>query len=117
MGAWLRQNKESIYGTDPFLDLPYLTRWGDVTYRRETNTLYLHILQYPRLHARISLLALASRVREVRLLDGTPLKFAQSYDLAREEHRLSVTVPSEEPDPVDTVIAVSLAEEPKVQEL
>ena len=118
VGAWLRENGDSIYGTDPFPDLPYLTRWGDVTYRRETNTLYLHVLQYPKLHPRISLLALASRVREVKLLQGgQALSFAQAYDLAREEHRLSVTVPTEAPDPVDTVIAVALADEPRVQPL
>jgi hypothetical protein len=118
VGAWLERNGESVFDTDPFPDLPYLSRWGDVTYRKESNTLYLHILSYPAIHPRISLLALASRVREVRLLQGgTPLAFAQTYDLAREEHRLSVTVPQTAPDPVDTVVAVSLAEAPRVQEL
>lgn len=118
VGAWLRENGESIFDTDPFPDLPYLTRWGDVTYRRKTNTVYLHVLQYPKLHPRISLLALASRVREARLLkNGTVLSFVQAYDLAREEHRLSVTVPGESPDPIDTVIAVALEDEPRVQPL
>ena len=117
VGAWLRENGESIFATDTFPDFPYLNRWGDVTYRRETNTLYLHVLKYPGLHPRVSLLALASRVGAVRLLDGTPLAFAQAYDPAREEHRLSVTVPATAPDPVDTVIAVELAEAPRVQEL
>ena len=117
VGAWLRENGESIFATDTFPDFPYLNRWGDVTYRRETNTLYLHVLKYPGLHPRVSLLALASRVGAVRLLDGTPLAFAQAYDPAREEHRLSVTVPAIAPDPVDTVIAVELAEAPRVQEL
>ena len=118
VGAWLRENGESIFDTDPFPDLPYLTRWGDVTYRRKTNTVYLHVLQYPKLHPRISLLALASRVREARLLkNGTVLSFVQAYDLAREEHRLSVTVPGESPDPIDTVIAVALEDEPHVQPL
>lgn len=117
VGAWLAQNGESIFDTDPFPDFPYINRWGDVTYRRETNTLYLHVLQYPGLHPRISLLALASRVRAVHLLDGTPLPFTQAYDVAREEHRLSVTVPPVAPDPIDTVIAVELAEPPRIQEL
>ena len=117
VGAWLARNGESVFDTDPFPDFPYINRWGDVTYRRKTNTLYLHVLKYPGLHPRISLLALASRVGAVHLPDGTPLAFAQAYDLAREEHRLSVTVPSVAPDPIDTVIAVELAEPPRVQEL
>ena len=117
VGAWLCRNGESIFDTDPFPDFPYINRWGDVTYRKKTNTLYLHVLKYPGLHPRISLLALASRVGAVRLADGTPLTFAQAYDLAREEHRLSVTVPSVAPDPIDTVIAAELVEPPRVQEL
>ncbi|MBE6702501.1 MAG: hypothetical protein E7585_03705 [Ruminococcaceae bacterium] len=118
VGAWLERNGESIFDTDPFPDLPYINRWGDVTYRKESNTLYLHILKYPGLHPRISLLALASRVAEAKLLkDGIPLNFTQAYDLAREEHRLSITVPAAAPDPVDTVIAVTLADTPRVQEL
>ena len=117
VGAWLAKNGESIFDTDPFPDFPYLNRWGDVTYRKETNTLYLHLLKYPGLHKRISLLALASRVRAVQLLDGTPLPFTQAYDVAREEHRLSVTLPQEAPDEIDTVIAAVLAEPPRVQEL
>ena len=118
VGEWLQQNGESIYGVDPFPDFPYLHRFGDVTYRRESNSLYLHILQYPRLHPRVSLLALASKVRDVRVLkSGEALEFTQSYDVAREEHRLSITVPQAAPDPVDTVLRVALADEPRVQEL
>ena len=118
VGEWLSRNGESIYKTDSFPDFPYVSRWGDVTYRKESNTLYLHVLQYPGLHPRISLLALASRVKGVRLLtDGTPLSFTQAYDVAREEHRLSINVPPKAPDALDTVIAVDLAELPRVQGL
>ena len=118
VGQWLRENGESIYDTDPFLDFPYVNRYGDVTYRAANNTLYIHMLRHPGMHPRLSLLGLASRASAARLLvGGTELKFEQAHDIARDEYRLSINVPPVAPDPVDTVIAVQLAEPPRVQEL
>ncbi|MBQ9097901.1 MAG: hypothetical protein IJY50_00530 [Clostridia bacterium] len=56
-----------------------------------------------------------SRIKRAGAADSLPLLALSVY--AREEHRLSVTVPSVAPDPMDTVVAVTLAETPRVQEL
>ena len=47
--------------------------------------------------------------------DGSTLKYSQSYEPARDEHRLYVFLPEECPDSDDTVVAVRLEGEATAQ--
>ena len=107
IGAWLKVNGESIYGTtaSPF---SYLS-WGAAT--RNGNILYLHISDWPdnsKLHVPIT-----SKVHSAALLEhpDEPLSFAT------EKERIVIDIPAEAPDPVATVIVLKLDEEPVVMPL
>ena len=118
VGAWLACNGESIYGTSVLPDFPYEIKWGNLTYRKEEQVLYLHIKKYPRLTPRVSLLGLKTRVAWARLLTtGEELKFTQTYEVARDEERFAVWIPEVCPDAVDTVVAVQLTGEIEAQRL
>lgn len=109
VGQWLRTNGESIYGTSNAPDFPYIIPWGELTYKPETQTLYFHVKRYPISPYRILLTGLETPVSRITLLaDGTELRFKQSYEPARDEHRLYVFLPEKCPDADDTVLAVSL---------
>ena len=116
MGQWLEKNGESIYGTTGAPNFPYILPWGEVTYHDGNCTLYLHVKKYPRHPYKILLTGLETRAVSATLVcDGTPLKLTQFYEIARNEHRLSVYLPQECPDPRDTVIAVKLEARAKAQ--
>ena len=118
VGAWLRLNGESIYRTSVLPDFPYEIKWGNLTYRAEDRTMYLHIKNYPRLTPRVSILGLKTRVKSARLLiTGEELRFTQTYEFARDEERFAVWIPAVCPDPVDTVVVLELEEDPKTQRL
>jgi len=118
VGEWLARNGESIYGTSVLPDFPYEIKWGNMTYRKEGRTLYLHIKKYPKLTPRVSILGLKTRVRSARLLEtGEALRFTQTYEYARDEERFAVWIPEICPDPVDTVVALELEDEPEAQRL
>lgn len=110
VGAWLRTNGESVYGTVSAPEFPYLVPWGEITYRKDLSTLYFHVKKYPtRIPYRILLTGLETKVESATLLrDGTPLRIAQSYEPARDEHRFYVFLPEVCPDEDDTVVAVKL---------
>jgi alpha-L-fucosidase len=97
IGAWLRTNGRSVYGT-------HRTRlgaqsWGWTTADRDT--LYLHVFHWP--GATLVLDNLPDRARSARLLaTGKRLRWAQ------QDHRLTITLPNTAPDLVDTVIAVGI---------
>jgi len=71
MGAWLRANGESIYGTEAG-DIEGQP-WGVTT--RKANALYIHILK---LEETTLDLALSCKVKSACLLDGTPVKFKKT---------------------------------------
>ena len=109
VGGWLRQNGESIYGTRPCPDSPYQLRWGSLTGRG--TTVYLHLLDAADTPERIKICNIPTRAKRAYLLStGEELPFAQSYELARDEHRLIIHYPQEKQDALDTVIAVEFEE-------
>ena len=58
----------------------------------------------------------SARLVVVELLgDGTQLKISQSYEIARDEHRLYIFLPEICPDADDTVVAVKLDGKAEVQ--
>jgi alpha-L-fucosidase len=102
MGAWLKVNGESIYGTTkgPF---PYLS-WGAAT--RKDDLLYLHVTDWPengKLHV-----PLTSEVVSATLLEHPE----EMLSIKAERERIVIDLPAEAPDPVATVIILKLDEEP-----
>lgn len=96
IGAWLRKNGESIYGTrgGPFLPAAY----GVST--RRGNTIYLHILNWPA--ERLRLPALPAKVVRATRLDGAATNFVQ------DETSLVLSVPAEARDAIDTIVKLEL---------
>lgn len=113
MGAWMRVNGESIYGTtaSPFPKLA----WGKCTQRAsapaqgQPGKLYLHVFDWPK--DGVLGVPLANHAVNAYLLANRslPLKIA-----VREGQGLSLTVPSEAPDAIATVIVLEIEGVPQV---
>ena len=104
MGAWLKVNGESIYGTTrgPF---SYLS-WGAAT--RKGDLLYLHVTDWPKngkLHVPLS-----SKVVSASLLVNP----SEALAISTEPNRIIIDLPAEAPDPVASVVILKLGEEPVV---
>ena len=118
VGEWIEKNGESVYGTSPMPDFPYVTKWGHLSYNAEQKRMYMHVQEYPTLTPRVSLLGLKTRVKRCTLLaTGEELSFTQTYEQARDEERFAVWIPVQCPDAIDTVIAVDLEDDIDVQVL
>lgn len=96
IGAWLRKNGESIYGTrgGPFLPGDY----GVSTHRG--TEVYVHVLNWPAGSLRLP--ALAARVLRASLLDGRPVEFSQ------DERGLEISTPPDGRDSTDTIVKLAL---------
>ncbi len=115
-GKWLEKYGDSIFGTTNIPNFPYLLPWGDLTYSAIRKTLYFHVKNYPAFPHRVLLTGLQTKVRSVTLMyDGSQLKYSQSYEPGRDEHRLYVFLPEVCPDSDDTVVAVELEGEATAQ--
>ncbi len=109
VGEWLSSNGDSIYGIDLVPEFPYDHKSATFTYSKERSELYMHVLNYPKLTPRVSIIGIRTRVESARLLaTGEEFKFTQTYEHARDEERFAVWVPEECPDKIDTVIAIKL---------
>jgi alpha-L-fucosidase len=102
MGAWLKVNGASIYGTTkgPFhyLSWGYATRKGDL--------LYLHVTDWPengKLHV-----PMTSEVVSAALMVQPDKKLP----IKAEQERIVIDLPAEAPDPVATVVILKLGEAP-----
>ena len=104
VGAWMKVNGQAITGTER-TPLP-VQAWGEST--RKGNTVYLHVLNWPR-KGRVVVGGLKSDVKRAYLLSAPKRKL--------EVKRLGpldvvVQAPAKAPDAVDTVIALELGGEP-----
>ncbi|HWR54569.1 MAG TPA: alpha-L-fucosidase [Bryobacteraceae bacterium] len=108
IGAWMKVNGESIYGTaaSPFDKL----EWGRCTQRRlanEKTRLYLHVFDWPK-DGRLRVpLAIASPAK-ARLMAG-----GKSLRIVTEDKQISIAVPAEAPDKIATVIELDLDAPPE----
>ncbi|MDD4870309.1 MAG: alpha-L-fucosidase [Kiritimatiellae bacterium] len=109
MGKWMKVNGESIYGTQasPFVKTP----WGRCT-RKAINSrktkIYLHVYNWPA-DGKLVIPGLKNKVKRASLLaDGKALK------VKAEDSSISITVPSEMPDKIATVIVLDVKGEPRV---
>lgn len=109
IGKWMDINGESIYGTtaSPFFKLT----WGRSTQRMEEegSTLYLHVFQWPE-DKLLRLPAIQTKVEEVFLLSDRK----QALESRFEEGDLLIVLPSEMPDPANTVVVVKTSGSIKV---
>lgn len=118
VGKWLKANGESIYETDRMPDFPYRLNFGMFTYSRARRTLYMHVIRYPEAPYQICVVGLKTRVRRAWLLEsGQELRCWQTYETARDEHRLRVVLPEAMPNPLDTVVALEVEGEIETQTL
>lgn len=117
VSEWLSHNGDAIYNKAPAPDFPYVTRFGTVGAGKD-GALYLFVERYPDFPHRISLTGLENKVKSASLLkDGTPLRFGQSYEQARDERRMYIFLPEEAPDSPVTVVKLEIEGEPRTQVL
>jgi len=100
IGTWAKTNGVSLYGTtaSPFLEL----RWGRAT--QKGDRIYLHVFNWPK-DGELPV-PLANKPRKVALLSA-PAQALQSLSI---DGRLTITLPAEAPDKIDSVITLDLDE-------
>ena len=114
MGKWLSVNGQSVYGTtaSPFRKLP----WGRCTLRHGSgqassgDTLYLHVFDWPK--GELGVPGLKNKVTKAYLLadkDRAPLKVTAG------EGKLTVALPAEAPDKIDTVVVLEVEGQAEVE--
>ena len=104
LGAWLQRNGSAVYATrgGPF----YPASWGVST--RHGNRAYLHILNVPA--GALSLPPLPQELLSARLLaNGRKLRFRQT------DRAIQVTVPAQQGDAIDTIVALEFDRPPEMQ--
>ena len=107
VGAWLKTNGESIYGSER-TPLP-VQAWGEST--RKGNMLYLHVFDWPR-NGKLVLGGLKSDVAKAYLLADPQRKALKVNRLNAND--LMIVVPLQPADSADTVIAVEVRGDPQV---
>lgn len=109
IGAWMKKNGESIYGTtaSPFEQLS----WGRCTRKAlpgGNTMLYLHVFDWPK-DGKLALPPIGnSVVRSAVLAGGTPVKYSV------EQNVVTLQLPGNAPDPIDTVVALEISGVPRV---
>lgn len=105
MGAWLKVNGDSIYGTTG-CPLSAKVKWGVISQRKATDhtTFYLHVFHWPA-NGQLVLPAVPGKVTRAYLL-ASPQK---TLAVEQAQGKLTITVPAKAIDPADTVVAVEAA--------
>jgi alpha-L-fucosidase len=106
MGAWLKRNGESIYGTTagPFRRLP----WGRCT--AKPGKLYLHVFEWPE-SGDLDVPGLQNRVTRAYLL---PDEARKALAVDRYDDGVVVHVPAEAPEEIDSVVVLEIEGAPDV---
>lgn len=107
IGAWIRINGESIYGTTAGpIGQP---EWGRCTQKADGRytRLYLHIFEWPK-DGVLTLKGLDNKVHKAMLLDGKrPLKATTDVN------GITLTLPQTPPDSINSVVKLSIFGKPK----
>jgi alpha-L-fucosidase len=110
MGKWMKINGEAIYGTkaSPFKSLA----WGRCTQKPVENgtRLYFHVFDWPA-RGKLAVPGIFNQPRQCYLLSDPENK---SLEVKREEDALVISVPSEAPDPVNSVVVLDIKGKPDV---
>ncbi|MFC1764382.1 alpha-L-fucosidase [Planctomycetota bacterium] len=111
IGAWMKVNSESIYGTTAS---PYRTpTWGRITKRMKNGntTFYLNVFDWPQ-NGELFLPTI-NKVQACHLLaDGT-----QMFKTKTDERGTTVLLTGEAPDPLSSVVVLKVAGDPVVSDL
>jgi alpha-L-fucosidase len=111
IGAWMRRNGASIYGTSasPFRNLP----WGRCTESRTTagTRLYLHVFGWPA-DGRLVVPGLLSEPGRAYLMADADVPLP----LSRDEDALIVSLPPSPPDSCDAVVVLEINGTPDINE-
>ena len=101
MGEWMKVNSESIYGTtaSPLGKVP----WGRCT--TKPGKLYLHVFDWPT-NGKLEVSGFKNKVKKAYLLAD---KKRATLSVRREDQdKVVFSVPSEAPDPINTVVVVEI---------
>ncbi|HEX6184684.1 MAG TPA: alpha-L-fucosidase [Pyrinomonadaceae bacterium] len=110
VGRWLKANSESVYGARPS-PFPYELPWGIIT--TKPGRVFLHVFDWPR--GELVLYGLKNKVRRAYLLSNRAnLKFTQQGDAALGHDALTIRLPASAPDSYDSVVALEVEGEPRV---
>ncbi len=101
MGEWMKVNSESIYGTtaSPLGKVP----WGRCT--AKPDKLYLHVFDWPT-NGKLEVSGLRNKVNKAYLLADK--KRAKLPVRREDEDKIIVSVPSETPNPINTVVVLEI---------
>ncbi len=109
IGRWMKVNGESIYGTtaSPFFKL----FWGRCTKKAldDGTTLYLHVFNWPE-NGQLFVPGLLSEAKEATLLAN-----GEKLEIRSNDGGKTILVPSEAPDPVNSVVVLEIPGELKVE--
>jgi len=103
VGSWMEMNSESIYGTTAS-PLPFQS-WGFCTAR--DSLLYLHVLQWPE-NGELEVIGLKNQLLNCYLLASNI-----NLNVRRENTSIVISLPEEQPDIHNTVIALQVAGDPE----
>ncbi len=106
VGAWIQDNGESIYGTQPN-PLPARPAWGDANLSKDGKTLYLHVMKWPA-DGKLLVEGMPAQATEASFL--SPKAANAKIAFVQKGPNLHLTLPGAALDPNDTVVKVSLAE-------
>jgi alpha-L-fucosidase len=103
-GDWLKKNNIAVYGAGPS-PFPYELPWGIITTKQ--SKIFLHVFDWPK--KQLVLYGLKSKVRNAYLLaNGSKLKVSQNNLASLDHDELTIQLPVTAPDKNDSVIALDL---------
>lgn len=106
MGDWLKDNGESIYGTERNPLPTTRPEWGDCSVSKDGMTLYLHVLKWPG-SGSITVNDLPGVAKAASFLAN-----GEAAKITQEGKALKVELPDKPLNPYDTVVKVTLEEAP-----
>ena len=104
VGQWMKRNGKAIYGTTAS-PLPETPKWGRVTEKR--NKIYLHVFAWPA-DGKLVVEGLTAKVTKAEILEGD-----NKLEFAAADGTLTITLPAQAPDPIDSVVVLKTESEDK----